>query len=667
MVFCFLPQFVTLLVGVAATGQAAEYALAGLTEPPDQNVVKLHLAAGETEILEGLSYQWFHLKGFKQNGETHEIWALVDRWPGDPESQRLVRTARYILREGEEPAREYVHAVTGGALLPELRGWDILFPTDLDGTGSPFAERIHYLGHDFERVRLWQAEPAPVPDTELVLLQPDMLVGTGRTFRDTEGRRLLENKEYNYLPYSQEDMEELVEAGFNHFWVTEQQYDWARNWPVFFVHPRKGDRYPEMLYRSNMRGGHAYYDEPGHRARGNMKAESTPGEMAQMVVECTQKRPSRTEAFHQALDSRDDIDLGDLDLRHPLPSWETVVSTIWYQMRAGAIGAIHEGRYILYGQIPSINAQYGCQIPPYPEYLLRYYYAILRGAARHFGCDWGVAVYGRMEQRIAPMALTLAYDMGARYFWFWTSDHFSHVPYPEQLNLARLLKGHAEQHPHRDMKALLHAAKAAIALPDGYTFEYSGLMYNQSSHHLERVNEYGLTYRSVLHNAAVEMERLLRLGVEFDIVVDVDNFNGEGYEEVIFVRPDGTLSIFRNSEEEHRDEPRIPPRPSLQARPEIEATVARSTDDPGKVELRATASGGCPPLGFCVGQDMETGFQRWVPAIWEHYSPGGGYRVLYGPEHLLELKEPGEHRFRAVTADAYGNIAENWISEVIQE
>jgi hypothetical protein len=662
-----LAQVVTSLVGVATPGQGAEYALTGLTNPPDQNVVKLYMTIGDAEIHKGLPHQWVHLKGVKQNGQAYAMWVLVYLWPGDPESRELVRTARYIFQEGEEPAREYVHALTGEAMLPELRGWDILFPTDLEKGDSRLAKRVHYLGYDFVCTRVWQDKPVPVPNAELISLRPDMLVGTGRTFRDTEGHRLLGNEEYDYVLYSQEDMEELVEAGFNLFWVTEQQYEWARNWPVFCVHPRKGDRYPEMLYRSNMRGGHAYYDEPGHRARRNMKAENTPAEMAQLVVECTQERPSRTEALHRALDSRDDVDLGDLDLRHPLPSWETVVSTVWYQMRAGAIGAIHEGRYILYGQVPAINAHYGCQIPPYPEYLLRYYYAILRGAARHFGCDWGVAVYGRMEQRIAPMALTLAYDMGARYFWFWTSDHGAHVPYPEQVNLARLLKGHAEQHPHRDMEDLLHAAKVAIVLPDGYTFEYSGLMYNQASHHLERVNEHGVTYRRVLHNAAVEMERLLRLGTEFDIVVDSDGFNGEGYEEITFVRADGTISIVSNSGEEHRDTPRTPPRPSLQARPEIEATVAQSSNDPRRVKLHATASAGCPPLGFDIGQDPLTGLQRRVPVIWEHYSPAGGYRLLYGPEHSLDLREPGEHRFRAVATDAYGSIAEKRISIAITE
>ncbi len=656
-----LAQIVTTLAGAAIPGQGAEYALIGLTEPPDQNVVKLYITIGDTEIHEGTTYQWIHLRGLKQNGQSYAVWALVDGWPGDPAARKSIRTVRYILQEGEEPPREYVHTLTGEAVLPEFWGWDTLFPTDVEKAGAPFAERVHYLGHDFERVKEQPTEPVSVPTAERVRLQPDILIGTGRTFRDTQGHRLLGNEEYDYTPYSQEDMKELVEAGFNHFWVTEQQYEWAKNLPVFCVHPRKGDRYPEMLYRSNVRGGHAYYDEPGHRARKEMKPEHTPIEMAQLVTRYTQES-TRTESFHRSFDSRDDVDLGDLDLRHPLPSWETVVSMVWYQMRAGATGTIHEGRYILYGQIPAINAQYGCQIPPYPEYLLRYYYAILRGAARHFGCDWGVAVYGRMEQRFAPMAFTLAYDMGARYFWFWTSDHGAHVPYPEQVNLARLLKAHAARHPHRDMDALRHVAKAAIVLPDGYTFEYSGLMYNQTSHHLERVNEHGMTYRRILHNAAVEMERLLRLGIEFDIVVNSDGFDGEGYEEVIFLKPDGTLSIVNSSKEEHRDEPRTPPRPSLQARPEIEASISQSPDDPGKVKLSATASGGCPPLGFDTGQ---TGLQRRLTVVWEHYSPTGGYRVLYGSMHSLELKEPGEHRFRAATVDAYGSIAEKWVSIVI--
>ena len=600
----------------------------------------------------------------KQNGGVYEVWALMDGWPGDPEVRNSVQAARYIFQEGGESAKEYVHALTGQALLPELRGWDVLFPTNSGDDGLPFTERIHYLGHDFERVKVSQAGTMSIPKSQCIPLQPDILVGTGRTFRDTQGHRLLKNEEYDYTPYSREDMKELMEAGFNHFWVTEQQYEWARDWPVFCIHPKKGDQYPEMLYRSNMRGGHAYYDEPGHRARKDMKAENTPSQMSQMVSQYTHES-SRTDTFHQFLDSRDDISLGDLNLRHPLPSWETVVSTVWYQMRAGAIGAVHEGRYILYGQIPAINAHYGCQIPPYPDYLLSYYYALLRGAARHFGCDWGVAVYGRMEQRFAPMAFTLAYDMGARYFWFWTSDHGAHIPYPEQLNLARLLKGYAERHPHRDMKALLHAAKVAIVLPDGYTFEYSGLLYNQASHHMERVNESGVPYRSVLHNAAVEMERLLRLGVEFDIVVDADGFNGEGYEEVIFLRPNGTISIVSSSEEEHRDEPRTPPRPSLQSRPGIEATVSQSPDDPRKVKLQATATGGCPPLGFDIGQEPETGLQRRIPAIWERYSPTGEYRILYGSEHSLELEEAGEYRFRAITVDAYGSVAEKWVKIII--
>jgi hypothetical protein len=116
-----------------------------------------------------------------------------------------------------------------------------------------------------------------------------------------------------------------------------------------------------------------------------------------------------------------------------------------------------------------------------------------------------------------------------------------------------------------------------------------------------------------------------------------------------------------------RDEPRTPPRPSLQARPEIEATVSRSNEGSNQVKLKATASGGCPPLGFDIGQDSTTGLQRRVPVIWEHYSPSGGYRALSGSEHSLELKESGKHRFRAVTVDAYGSIAEKWVDVTLQD
>ncbi len=662
--FILLEVAVTLVGAIpfGSPGQSAHYTVTGLFDPPDQNVVEFSITLGNTEFQADVRYQWIHLKGVKQNGQSYTMSALVDGWPGDPG----IRTARYLFQEADAPAWEYVHASTGEAFLPELRGWSILFPTGVDGSKEPFADRVHYLGFDFVLTEEQQTEIPRIPPTKRIPLRPDMRIGTGRNFRDVEGGRLLANEEYEYTPYSQEDMEELIAAGFNHFWVSEEQYEWMQGQPVFAVHPRRGDRYPEMLYRSNMVGGHAYYDEPGWRAQRKIRPEHTLTEIAQLVVEATQEQPSRTESFHRTLAGRPDISLGDLDLRHPLPSWETAVSTVWYQMRAGAIGAVHEGRYVTYGQPLALNFHYGCQIPPYPEYLLRYYYAFLRGAARHFGGNWGMAIYGQTEAQVAPLAFTLAYDMGARYFWFWTSDHAAHVPYPEQVNLTRLLTSHARQHPNRDMDALLHVAKTAIVLPDGYTFEWSGLLYNHPAHHLERTNEQGVTHRQVLHNAAVEMERLLRLGIDFDIVVDADGFDGEGYEELIYVRSHGMISIVRGDAEEILEIPRTPPRPNHQTTLKIEATLQRNSENPRQVNLRAVSSGGSPPLGMDIGRDSETGERQRILVIWEHYRPDGSYRLLRGTEHSLAL-DPGHHRFRAGTADSYGQIADQWLEVDISE
>ncbi len=628
-------------------GQSAEYALTHLDNVPAQNVVRFHLTLGPIEHRTGSQYQWILLEGVKQNGDTYACWVSVDRLPWASTHEDHVHTARYLLREGDQQPLEYVTALTGEALLPEFRGWDILLPKPLRDSKTLFPERMHYLGFDFSLAATSEDKSFSIPDAERLALRPDMLVGTGRNFRDVQGARLIGNEDYDYTPYSREDIDELIDAGVNHFWPDEEQREWMLRRPIFYIH-RGNDRYPELLYRSNLRGGHAYYDEPGHIARGDMQADQSPAEMAQCVVERT-RDSTRVDGLNQSLKERSDIDLGDLNLRHPLPSWETSVSTVWYQMRAGAIGAIHEGRYATCNEPLTLNMHYGCTIPPYPEYIFRYYYAFLRGAARHFGCDWGMSIYGQTEEAIAPHALTLAYDMGARYLWCWTSDGGHHVPYPEQVNLARLLKAHAAERDERDMEALLHNARAAIVLPDGYTFEPSGLLYNQATHHAERANENGIPYRKVLHNAAVEMERLLRLGIEFDIVVDADGFDGDGYEEVLFVRPEVPSG------------PRTPPRPRHLSKPLLKPTVEQNPDSAELVTLRAQVTGGSPPLGFDAGRDSKTGIRERHAVVWEYYSPDGGYKLLYGAEHTLTLTGTGRHRFRAVTADSYGSIVDEWL------
>ena len=647
----------------AQPGQNAEYTLAHLLALPAHNVVRFHLTVGNIVQHRGSRYQWIRLQGTKQNTDIFTCWILVDRLPWVWTLENPVRAARYLFQEGDEQPLEYVDARTGEALLPELRGCDILFPQSMSAPKALFPDGMHYLGFDFSLTAISEHESFSIPDGERLALRPDMLIGTGRNFRDVQAARLLNDAEYEYTPYSREDIDELIDAGVNHFWLDAEQREWIHRRPVFYIH-QGDDRYPELLYRSNMRGGHAYYDEPGHLARDDMRARHSPSEMAQLVVERT-RNSARVEGLQQSLKGRSDIDLGDLNLRHPLPSWETVVSTVWYEMRAGASGAVHEGRYVMCDQLLALNMHYGCRIPPYPEYVFRYHYAFLRGAARHFKRDWGMAIYGQTEEAVAPHALTSAYDMGARYFWFWTSDHGHHVPYVEQVNLSRMLQGHAQARAERDMEALLHKATVAIVLPDGYTFEPAGLLYNQATHHLERPNVHGLPYRQVLHGAAVEMERLLRLGIEFDIVVDADGFIGDDYEEVIFARADGTMSIVHADQRTSRSGPRPPPRPRQLSQPHLAATVLQNRDSGGLVALRAEVSNGSPPLGFDAGCDSQTGIRQRHTVVWEHYSPDGGYQLLRGAEHTLAVTAAGRHRFRAVTADSYGSVVDEWLELVV--
>ncbi len=142
----------------------------------------------------------------------------------------------------------------------------------------------------------------------------------------------------------------------------------------------------------------------------------------------------------------------------------------------------------------------------------------------------------------------MAYDMGARYIWFWTSDHSHHLPYREQLELARVLREHEKAHPRPRIKSLLQKAKVAVAVPEGYMgwAEYwpAGI-WNNDRFGFKKPNEEGVTYGSVIAAAMREGLALVRRGIAFDFVVDGEPARDAGYQRVIRVLPNGTLSDER--------------------------------------------------------------------------------------------------------------------------
>jgi len=119
----------------------------------------------------------------------------------------------------------------------------------------------------------------------------------------------------------------------------------------------------------------------------------------------------------------------------------------FYEFEGGAGAVVHEGRYRLGRFNRFLRATCGFKRSFSAEELLRYHFAILRGGAPHFGKAGGMSIYGQADPALCPLALKLAYDMGARYLWFWTSDHEHHVPWPEQLELSKIVKLHRSKAP----------------------------------------------------------------------------------------------------------------------------------------------------------------------------------------------------------------------------
>jgi hypothetical protein len=150
-----------------------------------------------------------------------------------------------------------------------------------------------------------------------------------------------------------------------------------------------------------------------------------------------------------------------------LPIWETVFDSTFCQMSGGGRGIIHEARYQLDEFNQWMAERAGTQRKFTVDELLRYYYAFLRGGTVPFGKFWGTSIYGQCDPKIAPRAMDLAYDMGARYLWYWTSDHEHHMPWPEQLELTRSVRKHAAEHPRPSIFGPQPERDLVITIPYG--------------------------------------------------------------------------------------------------------------------------------------------------------------------------------------------------------
>jgi len=506
-----------------------------------QQVRELEIAVGRTEKLDGKEHRWYRLTGTKVSGDTYRLWFLADRNPFDSEKRKGISIARYILQQGNEQPLEYVEKRTGRALLPLYRFVDQLLPTGKVTAGGLFLEKGHYLGHPIEKVATARIRPiGPPGDAKLLVLDTEMRIGKNTNYPQGKGTYTPDP------PFVAADYDAMIEAGMNQFCVSPQQEKYVYNKPVFFYDysrfwRRAGTiRYPETLYRANFCGMSMFVDEPaslltgGKLGRRPYSPDDTLKERVRKLQDFVLVQRSglsyggqqdRYDGLRKKLREQG-LDLGSLNLLHPdLPIWEFVVDTAWYQFEVHPHGMISE------------TVAYST-----PKHTALDQIASLRGAARAFNTKWGVGIYGWLLPSHRPVLLKAAYDAGATYFWFWTgTDAKDEISHKGQLELVKELLEHAKAHPRGDMKALLHKARTAIVLPYGYCMGMYRYRFKKN------VNEAGVPYAKVIEAARRETQKCLKEEIPYDLAIAGKQFTGQGYEKIIWVKEDGSVSVERRA------------------------------------------------------------------------------------------------------------------------
>jgi hypothetical protein len=336
----------------------------------------------------------------------------------------------------------------------------------------------------------------------------------------------------------------MFAAGMNLFTVAPEQEPYVRAEPVFYLRMANGNpalRYPADFYRANYLGGGMFIDEPAVQAGAVLYGSAAKyySEAAALIEKRTRATFQSDHFYYgryglerQLADLK--VNLGDLRLSQTeLPVWELYYETTFYEMKGGGAGVVHEGRY----QLPTFDALMarftGEERRHTARDMLRYHYSFLRGGTRPFGKFWGTAIYGQCDPAIAPEAFTLAYDMGARYFWFWTSDHEYHLPWPEQLALARKLKQHAREHARPSIWGPPPRRDAVIAIPNGYFLSLEKLWRTRSPDQAEEESQSEWD-RRFMQRALKAVHQCLDRGEDFDVTVD-DGRLITGYRRIVKV------------------------------------------------------------------------------------------------------------------------------------
>lgn len=531
-----------LFAHVASVSSAApdwvHYNVSGAGEGQDAHISDVWIIADGPQQVDGSPYQWWRMIMRRSGGAVMGVKALSERVPMTS-AKAPGNIARYIFNAEPHGPLEYVDSTTHSALLPDMQFQEAFVPHPGPDARYPdgFATAGELMGHLIYSAPYPQQPPAlDFSRARTLNICTDFVIGTSRSFRD-DGTTPEGKLDYNFVPWTQADVEQLIGSGFNYLNPPAELRNWILAQPVFTSGLLS---YPEDCYRSNVLMSSMFIDEPMVRMGWTGGVPGSPAG-PEVVAQALRMRVESEQTLRDREIKLEKGWLGTLDLFRPkAPSWDTEFWSAWYQLQAGAPGIVHEGRYRHrgYGWDPETLCGQGLDSLTDRDQF-NFFYAFLRGAARSFDADWGTSIYGQSETALRAPAMIRAYEMGAKYLWFWTSDGEHHMRFDEQIRLAKAVTDYAAKHP-RDRQALIKQAEVGIAIPPGYAFNCDGVW----GANREQLNSFGVSYGNIAAAALWEGILCSRRGIEFDFLVEHPGIEKLGYKRLIILHEDGSRTVI---------------------------------------------------------------------------------------------------------------------------
>ena len=680
------------------------------THLPKSVVKTIVLTLGSIETQNGVNYQWLQMIATKNNRQSFSTWILSSEYPSSSRKIAQENMLRYIIRKGNSNPIEFSDQNRKNPILPTTGAWEYLLPRSSQSE-NPIAsksEKISMLGHEYILLSSSTERLVKLPKSiHQIELTPDLIIGVPHNQKIKDEARRWDETDYEYIQLTRANYMEMMDHGMNYFNVNTKQVKWIENENVYFWGIGGKDiSYPETLYRSNYIGPVIFFDEPmvvtrDHSMRPMFKKdpESRKTVTVDDFFEAFKKIYHKKKYVHgptsliNGLSKRDDVDVGSMNfLQQNIYSWETMPASALYQLSEGntsppnAIVFETPGRFGSKRILPELNMCFDCQIPvDNPNNLISMMNGFMRGAARMTDKEWGMSIYGQVDRSDASWFLTHAYDQGATIFMYWDSYQMAAVPYLEYLTMSKHLREHSQRHPNRNLDKLKKAAEVAILIPPGYNMGHVkmgiGHISGLGELNRERLNTKGVKHGTVMSNFYVEVERCLRLGIEFDAFWDLEGFDFSHYSEIVNIRKNGKVEVTAKGQTIMLDSARILNRANGVS-PHLSTNIkGGNTHSTGLISVTANIKKSSAPVYFTRGvNDEGKNINQYV--LWELFGPGDEDYTAFWDERFnytvtekknsvevefrFTVNQPGEYRLRVATTDLAGKSAVVWTNLTIK-